>query len=132
MTIRPLHDHVVVEPAVAQAAKSKGGILLPDTAAEKPSEGKVVAVGSGARGRNGKLHSPTVKAGDRVIYGKWSGTEIKVAQKDYLILRESDILGVVEGEGKVSVRSKADAASGAAAASTYDHDHVHDSGCCDD
>ena len=131
MTIRPLHDHVVVEPTVAQAAKSKGGILLPDMAKEKPSEGKVVAVGSGSRGRNGKLHSLTVKAGDRVVYGKWSGTEIKIAQKDYLILRESDILGVVEGDGKVSVRSKADDASGTATAA-YDHDHIHDSGCCGD
>ena len=131
MTIRPLHDHVVVEPAVAKKATSKGGILLPDTVQDKPSEGKVIAVGAGARGRNGKLQSPSVKKGDRVVYGKWSGTEIKVAQKDYLIMRESDILGVVEGEGKVSVRSKSEGA-GAAATATYDHDHVHDSGCCDD
>ena len=131
MTIRPLHDHVVIEPTVATKAMSKGGILLPDTVQDKPSEGKVVAVGAGARGRNGQLQNPSVKKGDRVVYGKWSGTEIKIAQKDYLILRESDILGVVEGEGQVSVRSKSEGA-GATATSTYDHDHVHDSGCCDD
>lgn len=130
MTIRPLHDHVVVEPTVAQKAVSKGGILLPDTAQEKPSEGKVVAVGSGTRGRNGKLASLSVKTGDRVVYPKWSGSEVKVAQKDYLILRESDILGVVEGDGKVSVRAKSE--STGAAAAVHDHDHIHDSGCCDD
>lgn len=131
MTIRPLHDHVVVEPTSAQNAKTKGGILLPDTAQQKPSEGKVVAVGSGARGRNGRLNGLSVKAGDRVVYAKWSGSEVKVAQRDYLILRESDILGVVEGDGKVSVRSKSEGA-GATAAATHDHDHIHDSGCCDD
>jgi chaperonin GroES len=109
---------------------TKGGILLPDTAQEKPLEGKVVAVGSGQRGKNGKLTNPSVKAGDRVIYAKWSGSEVKVAEKDYLIIRESDILGVVEGDSKVSVRAKSEA-SGTAAA-THDHDHVHDSGCCDD
>jgi chaperonin GroES len=130
MSIRPLHDNVVVEPIVSKKAVSKGGILLPDTAQEKPLEGKVVAVGSGHRGKNGRLNSPSVKAGDRVVYAKWSGSEVKVAQKDYLILKESDILGVVEGDGKVSVRAKSEA-TGTAAAS-YDHDHVHDSGCCDD
>jgi chaperonin GroES len=130
MTIRPLHDHVVVEPTLAQKAMSKGGILLPDTAQEKPLEGKVVAVGSGRRGKNGQLARPAVKAGDRVVYTKWAGTEVKVAQKDYLILKESDILGVVEGDGKVSVREKS-AATGAAT-DTHDHDHIHDSGCCDD
>lgn len=131
MTIRPLHDHVVVVPTSVQNAKTKGGILLPDTAQQKPSEGKVVAVGSGSRGRNGRLNRLAVKAGDRVVYAKWSGSEVKVAQKDYLILRESDILGVVEGDGKVSVRSKSEGA-GAMAAATHDHDHIHDSGCCDD
>jgi chaperonin GroES len=129
MTIRPLHDHVVVETASFEKAVTKGGILLPDTAKEKPLEGKVVAVGSGHRGKNGKLTSLAVKAGDRVVYGKWSGTEVKIEQKDYLILKEQDILGVVEGDGKVSVREKA-VTTGAAA--THTHDHVHDSGCCDD
>ena len=130
MTIRPLHDHVVVEPTFAKKAVTKGGILLPDTAQEKPLEGKVVAVGSGYRGKNGRLTSLSVKAGDRVVYAKWSGSEVKVAKKDYLILKESDILGVVEGDGKVSVRAKTEAAATTAAA--HDHDHIHDSGCCDD
>src|SRR5687768_7489422 len=132
MTIKPLHDNVVVEPAVSKKAVSKGGILLPDTAQEKPLEGKVVAVGSGHRGKNGKLVELSVKAGDRVVYAKWSGSEVKVAQKDYIILKESDILGVVEGDGKVSVRAKSEAAGTTAASSAHDHDHVHDSGCCDD
>jgi chaperonin GroES len=131
MTIRPLHDHVVVEPAAAKAAVTKGGIILPDTATEKPLEGKVVAVGSGYRKKNGKLVELAVKAGDRVVYAKWSGSEVKIAQKDYLILKESDILGVVEGDGKVSVRAKAEAGA-ASTASLMDHDHIHDSGCCDD
>jgi chaperonin GroES len=131
MTIRPLHDNVVVEPTDAKKAVSKGGILLPDTAQEKPLEGKVVAVGAGYRNKRGNLVTPSVKTGDRVVYAKWSGSEVKIAEKDYIILKEADILGVVEGEGKVSVRSKSEGA-GAAAASTYDHDHVHDSGCCDD
>ncbi len=131
MTIRPLHDHVVVEPASAKKAVTKGGIILPDTATEKPLEGKVVAVGSGYRKKNGKLVELAVKAGDRVVYAKWSGSEVKIAQKDYLILKESDILGVVEGDGKVSVRAKAEAGA-TSAASAIDHDHIHDSGCCDD
>ena len=131
MTIRPLHDHVVVEPTALEMKKTKGGILLPDTAQEKPQEGKVVAVGSGHRGKNGKLTGLSVKKGDRVVYAKWSGSEVQVARKDYLILKESDILGVVEGDGKVSVRSKSEGA-GVAAASHHDHDHIHDSGCCDD
>lgn len=130
MTFKPLHDHVIVETASLEKKVTKGGILLPDTAKEKPSEGKVVAVGSGYRGKNGKLTSLAVKAGDRVIYGKWSGTEVKIEQKEYVILKEGDILGVVEGDGKVSVREKS-AGTGAAAA-THMHDHVDDSGCCDD
>ena len=81
MTIRPLHDHVVVEPASAKKAVTKGGIILPDTATEKPLEGKVVAVGSGYRKKNGKLVELAVKAGDRVVYAKWSGSEVKIAQK---------------------------------------------------
>jgi chaperonin GroES len=132
MTIRPLHDNVVVEPTVSKKAVTKGGILLPDTAQEKPLEGKVVAVGSGHRGKNGRLVELSVKAGDRVVYAKWSGSEVKVAQKDYIILKESDILGVVEGDGKVSVRGKNEASATTAASSAHDHDHVHDSGCCDD
>jgi chaperonin GroES len=129
MTIRPLHDNIVVEPAsAAKKAVSKGGILLPDSAQEKPLEGKVVAVGSGSRNKRGALVAPSVKAGDRVVYAKWSGTEVKVNQKDFIILKEGDILGVVEGDGKVSVRNKAESTTAAAS----DHDHIHDSGCCDD
>jgi len=95
MNIRPLHDRVVVEPLAAEQ-KTKGGIIIPDTAKEKPSEGKVVAVGSGYRGDDSKVTPLDVKKGDRVLYGKWSGTEIKVDGKDLLIMKESDILGVVQ------------------------------------
>jgi chaperonin GroES len=131
MTLRPLHDNVVVEPTVAKKAVSKGGILLPDTAQEKPLEGKVVAVGTGYRNKRGNLVAPSVKAGDRVVYAKWSGSEVKIAEKDYIILKEAEILGVVEGDAKVSVRARGET-TGAAATAGYDHDHVHDSGCCDD
>ena len=95
MNIRPLHDRVVVEPLAAEQ-KTKGGIIIPDTAKEKPSEGKVVAVGSGYLGDDGKVTPLDVKKGDRVLDGKWSGTEIKVDGKDLLIMKESDILGVVQ------------------------------------
>ncbi|MGE0650410.1 MAG: co-chaperone GroES [Alphaproteobacteria bacterium] len=95
MNIRPLHDRVVVEPLAAEQ-KTKGGIIIPDTAKEKPSEGKIVAVGSGYRGDDGKVTKLDVKKGDRVLYGKWSGTEIKVDGKDLLIMKESDILGVIQ------------------------------------
>jgi chaperonin GroES len=132
MTIRPLHDNVVVEPTVSKKAVTKGGILLPDSVQEKPLEGKVVAVGAGSRNKRGALLAPAVKAGDRVVYAKWSGTEVKVAQTDYIILKESDILGIVEGDGKVSVRAKNEATGTAAAATDFGHDHIHDSGCCDD
>jgi chaperonin GroES len=131
MNFRPLHDHVIVEaPLGAKVAKTKGGILLPDTAKEKPLEGKVIAVGSGYRDKTGKVFGLAVKKGDRVIYGKWTGTEIKVEDKEYLVLKERDILGVVEGEGKVSVRSKAPG-MGAAAAAACTLDHDHDDDCCD-
>ena len=128
MKLRPLHDHVIVEPAFAQT-KTKGGILLPETAREKPLEGKVIAVGSGYRGKDGKVTGLAVKTGDRVVYGKWSTTEIAVGDKEYLVLKEQDILGVVEGEGKVSVRAKGEGTASAAACTL---DHVHDSDCCDD
>ncbi len=95
MKIRPLHDRIIVEALTAEQ-KTKGGIIIPDTAQEKPSEGKVVAVGSGYRGEDGKITALDVKKGDRVLYGKWTGTEVKVEGKDYLIMKESDILGVVE------------------------------------
>ena len=93
-TFRPLHDRVVVR-RVESEAKTKGGIIIPDTAKEKPQEGEVVAVGSGARDESGKVIALDVKAGDRVLFGKWSGTEVKLDGEDLLIMKESDILGVI-------------------------------------
>lgn len=92
---RPLHDRVLIEPLNAEE-KTAGGIIIPDTAKEKPQEGKVIAVGPGARGDDGKLVKPDVKVGDRVLYGKWSGTEVKIEGKDYLIMKESDIMGIIQ------------------------------------
>ncbi|MAA96823.1 MAG: co-chaperone GroES [Stappia sp.] len=94
MKFRPLHDRVVVR-RVDSEAKTAGGIIIPDTAKEKPQEGEVVAVGPGARKDNGELISLDVKAGDRVLFGKWSGTEVKIDGEDLLIMKESDIMGVV-------------------------------------
>ncbi|HKJ75324.1 MAG TPA: co-chaperone GroES [Alphaproteobacteria bacterium] len=96
MRFRPLHDRVVVR-RVDSDQKTAGGIIIPDTAKEKPSEGEVVAVGPGARDENGKLVALDVKAGDRVLFGKWSGTEVKINGEDLLIMKESDIMGVLEG-----------------------------------
>lgn len=96
MKFRPLHDRVVVK-RVEEELKTKGGIIIPDTAAEKPQQGKVVAVGPGTRGDDGKLVALGVKAGDRVLFGKWSGTEVKIDGDDLLIMKESDIMGVLEG-----------------------------------
>ena len=96
MKFRPLHDRVVVK-RVEEELKTKGGIIIPDTAAEKPQQGKVIAVGPGARGEDGKITPPDVKAGDRVLFGKWSGTEVKIDGEDLLIMKESDIMGVLEG-----------------------------------
>src|SRR4051794_9812154 len=94
MQFRPLHDRVVVRRIEAEE-KTKGGIIIPDTAKEKPQEGEVIAVGPGARDESGKLVALDVKAGDRVLFGKWSGTEVKVDGQDLLIMKESDIMGVV-------------------------------------
>ncbi|MFZ1814645.1 MAG: co-chaperone GroES [Rhizobiaceae bacterium] len=91
---RPLHDRVVVR-RVGSEEKTAGGIIIPDTAKEKPSEGEVIAVGPGARDENGKLVALDVKAGDRVLFGKWSGTEVKLNGEDLLIMKESDIMGIV-------------------------------------
>ncbi|RTM00051.1 co-chaperone GroES [Ancylobacter aquaticus] len=96
MKFRPLHDRVVVKRIDAEE-KTAGGIIIPDTAKEKPSQGEVVAVGPGARDEAGKLVPLDVTAGDRVLFGKWSGTEVKLDGVDYLIMKESDILGVLEG-----------------------------------
>lgn len=94
MKFRPLHDRVVVE-RVAEDTKSAGGIIIPDTATEKPSEGKVVAVGPGTRNEDGSFAKLDVKKGDRVLFGKWGGTEVKIDGKDLLIMKESDIMGVI-------------------------------------
>jgi chaperonin GroES len=91
---RPLHDRVVVRRLEGEE-KTKGGIIIPDTAKEKPQEGEVVAVGPGGRDENGKLISLDVKAGDRVLFGKWSGTEVKIEGEELLIMKESDIMGVI-------------------------------------
>ena len=91
---RPLHDRVVVKRVEAEE-KSKGGIIIPDTAKEKPQQGEVVAVGPGGRDENGKLIAMDLKAGDRVLFGKWSGTEVKLDGEDLLIMKESDIMGVI-------------------------------------
>jgi chaperonin GroES len=91
---RPLHDRVVVR-RVESEAKTKGGIIIPDTAKEKPQEGEIIAVGSGARDEAGKLVPLDVKAGDRILFGKWSGTEVKLDGEDLLIMKESDIMGII-------------------------------------
>ncbi|AVF02840.1 MAG: co-chaperone GroES [Devosia indica] len=95
MGFRPLHDRVVVR-RVDSEEKTKGGIIIPDTAKEKPSEGVIVSVGPGARDESGKVVALDVKAGDRVLFGKWSGTEVKLNGEDLIIMKESDIMGVIE------------------------------------
>ena len=96
MKFKPLHDRVLVR-RVEQEAKTTGGIIIPDTAQEKPMEGEVIAVGPGARGEDGKVHPLDVKAGDRVLFGKWSGSEVKIEGEELIIMKESDIMGLVEG-----------------------------------
>jgi chaperonin GroES len=96
MKFRPLHDRVVVRRVDAEE-KTAGGIIIPDTAKEKPMEGEIVAVGPGARNEQGQLVVLDVKAGDRVLFGKWSGTEVKINGEDLLIMKESDIMGIIEG-----------------------------------
>ena len=95
MKFRPLHDRVVVK-RVAEEEKTKGGIIIPDTAKEKPMEGEVVAVGPGARDEKGALVALDVKAGDRILFGKWSGTEVKIDGEELLIMKESDVMGVLK------------------------------------
>ena len=99
MKFRPLHDRVLVK-RVEQEEKTAGGIIIPDTAQEKPSEGEVVAVGSGVRNEAGALQPLDVKAGDSVLFGKWSGTEVKIDGEDLLIMKESDLLGIIEAPKK--------------------------------
>ena len=99
MGFRPLHDRVLVR-RVGEEEKTAGGIIIPDTAQEKPSEGKIVAVGSGVRADDGSIRKLDVKAGDRVLFGKFGGTDVKVDGEDLIILRESDILGIVDNKKK--------------------------------
>ena len=99
MAFKPLHDRVVVR-RVQSEEKTKGGLIIPDTAKEKPAEGEIVAVGEGARKDSGELIAMSVKAGDRVLFGKWSGTEVKIDGQELLIMKESDIMGVIEGKKK--------------------------------
>ena len=96
MKFRPLHDRVAVK-RVEEEQKTKGGLIIPDTAKEKPMQGEVLAVGPGARGEDGKLVPMSVQVGDRVLFGKWSGTEVKIDDEELLIMKESDIMGVLEG-----------------------------------
>ena len=95
MKFRPLHDRVVVRRLNAEE-KTKGGIIIPDTAQEKPMEGEIIAVGAGARNEQGQIVALDVKAGDRVLFGKWSGTEVKIDGEELLIMKESDIMGIIE------------------------------------
>ena len=97
MKFRPLHDRVVIRRLSAEE-KTSGGIIIPDTAQEKPMEGEVVAVGPGARNEQGQIVTLDVKAGDRILFGKWSGTEVKLDGQELLIMKESDIMGIVEGQ----------------------------------
>src|SRR5215471_2906412 len=96
MKFRPLHDRVLVR-RIEQDEKTAGGIIIPDTAKEKPQEGEVIAAGAGTRGEDGKVHPLDVKAGDRILFGKWSGSEVKLDGEDLIIMKESDILGILEG-----------------------------------
>ena len=104
MKFRPLHDRVVLRRLEGEE-KTKGGIIIPDTAKEKPQEGEIVAVGAGARDENGKLVPLDVKAGDRILFGKWSGTEIKLDGVEYLIMKESDIMGILEGSAAAAKKA---------------------------
>ncbi len=113
MKFRPLHDRVVVRRLNAEE-KTRGGIIIPDTAQEKPMEGEVIAAGPGARNETGEIVALDVKAGDRILFGKWSGTEVKLDGEELLIMKESDIMGIVEGEpsekagsGKPAAKAKA-------------------------
>jgi chaperonin GroES len=97
MKFRPLHDRVLVR-RIEQEEKTSGGIIIPDTAKEKPMEGEVVAIGTGARLEDGKIIPLDVKIGDRILFGKWSGTEVKFGSQEYLVMKESDIMGIVDSK----------------------------------
>jgi chaperonin GroES len=104
MKFRPLHDRVVIRRLNAEE-KSAGGIIIPDTAQEKPMEGEVVAVGPGARNEQGHIVALEVKAGDRILFGKWSGTEVKLDSEELVIMKESDIMGVIEGSPAIKKKA---------------------------
>jgi chaperonin GroES len=106
MKFRPLHDRVVVERIDAEAMTA-GGIIIPDTAKEKPQQGKIVSVGPGGRDDHGALIPIDIEIGDRVLFGKWSGTEVKIEGVEYLIMKESDIMGVLEGAAETPAKKKA-------------------------
>jgi chaperonin GroES len=99
MSFRPLHDRILVR-RVESEEKTKGGIIIPDTAKEKPQEGEVIAVGPGARNEAGQIQALDVKAGDRILFGKWSGTEIKINGEDLMIMKESDVMGIIEAQAE--------------------------------
>jgi len=102
MSFRPLHDRILVRRVESQE-KTKGGIIIPDTAKEKPSEGEVVTVGPGARNDAGQIQALDVKAGDRILFGRWSGTEIKINGEDLLIMKESDVMGIIEAQAEQKI-----------------------------
>jgi chaperonin GroES len=104
MKFRPLHDRVVVR-RIESEDKTAGGIIIPDTAKEKPQEGEVIAVGPGGRDEAGKLIPLDLKAGDRILFGKWSGTEVKIDGNEYLIMKESDVMGIVEGKSAATKKA---------------------------
>ena len=99
MKFRPLHDRIVVRRITAEE-RTAGGIIIPDTAKEKPMEGEVVAVGPGARDEQGRIVAPDVQAGDRVLFGKWSGTEVKIGGEELMIMKEADVMGIIEGQAE--------------------------------
>ena len=106
MKFRPLHDRVVVR-RITESEKTAGGIIIPDSAQEKPQEGEIISVGPGVRGANGEVHALDVKAGDRILFGKWSGNEVSIDGEELLIMKETDVMAVREGKAKAKARKKA-------------------------
>ncbi len=104
MRFRPLHDRVVIK-RIEEETRSRGGIIIPDTAKEKPMQGEVIAVGPGARNEAGEIVALDLKPGDRILFGKWSGTEVKLDGEDLLIMKESDVMGVIEGAASASAKA---------------------------
>ena len=109
MKFRPLHDRVVVR-RISESEKTSGGSIIPDSAQEKPQEGEVVSVGAGVRGSDGEVHALDVKAGDRILFGKWSGNEVTIDGEELLIMKESDVMAVLEGKAKAKAKARKKAA----------------------